>query len=120
MEIYIADNVVFAVGGPGGLYKTRVYPTVHTGAIGLGLMAGAKARNLPESQYGLASIGFRWNVSGSYMQTIPRFISTAADGITDRREFLADYIPDAGELCSLIFLKGYQWPFNAPRVTEVA
>ena len=36
-----AENVVLAVGGPGGLYKTSVYPTVHTGGIGLGLMVGA-------------------------------------------------------------------------------
>jgi aspartate oxidase len=44
-----AENVIFAVGGPGGLYKTSVYPKVHTGGIGLALMAGAKAQNLPES-----------------------------------------------------------------------
>jgi succinate dehydrogenase/fumarate reductase flavoprotein subunit len=59
LEVYAAENVVFAVGGPGGLYKTSVYPEVHTGAIGLALMAGAKAQSLPESQYGLASINFR-------------------------------------------------------------
>jgi hypothetical protein len=54
----------------------------------LALLAGAKAQSLPESQYGLASIQFRWNVSGTYMQVIPRFISTAADGKSDPREFL--------------------------------
>ena len=67
-EAYICENLIFAVGGPGGLYKTSVYPPVHTGAIGLALMAGACAANLPESQYGLASKKFRWNVSGTYMQ----------------------------------------------------
>ena len=90
-EAYIFENLVFAVGGPGGLYKTSVYPPVHTGAIGLGLMAGACATNLPESQYGLASIKFRWNVSGTYMQVIPRIISTAADGVSDEQEFLPSY-----------------------------
>ena len=79
---YIAENIIFAVGGPGGIYKTSVYPAVHFGAIGLALMAGARARNLPESQYGLASIKFRWNVSGTYMQVIPRFISRANDGLS--------------------------------------
>ena len=79
-EIYAAENVVFAVGGPGGLYKTSVYPKVHTGSIGLALMIGAEAYNLTESQYGLASIKFRWNVSGSYMQVVPRFFSTETDG----------------------------------------
>ena len=91
---------MFAVGGPGGLYKTSVYPEVHTGAIGLALLAGAKAQSLPESQYGLASIKFRWNVSGTYMQVVPRFVSTAADGASDEREFLRDYFDSPGEMNS--------------------
>ncbi len=115
-EAYLADNLVFAVGGPGGLYQTSVYPEVHTGAIGLALLAGAKARNLPESQFGMASIKFRWNVSGTYMQVIPRFVSTAADGSSDQQEFLRPYFEDAGAMNSAIFLKGYQWPFDPRKV----
>lgn len=115
-EAYIFENLVFAVGGPGGLYKTSVYPPVHTGAIGLGLMAGACATNLPESQYGLASIKFRWNVSGTYMQVIPRIISTAADGVSDEQEFLPSYFKSRGEMNGMVFLKGYQWPFDARKV----
>jgi succinate dehydrogenase/fumarate reductase flavoprotein subunit len=111
-----AENVVFAVGGPGGLYKTSVYPQVHTGGIGLALLAGAQAQNLPESQYGMASIGFRWNVSGTYMQVVPRFISTAADGVSQQREFLRDYFDSAGDMNSRVFLKGYQWPFDSRKV----
>ncbi len=113
LEVYLADNTVFAVGGPGGLYRTSVYPKVHTGAIGLALLAGAAAQSLPESQYGLASIGFRWNVSGTYMQVVPRFISTAADGRSDEREFLRPAFESAGAMNSMVFLKGYQWPFDA-------
>jgi succinate dehydrogenase/fumarate reductase flavoprotein subunit len=113
---YAAENVVFAVGGPGGLYKTSVYPVVHTGAIGLGLMAGAKAQGLPEAQYGLASTKFRWNVSGTYMQVIPKFVSTEADGKSDAREFLRDYFDDVGEMFSMVFLKGYQWPFDSKKI----
>ena len=116
LEAYGAENVVFAVGGPGGLYKTSVYPEVHTGGIGLALLAGAKAQSLPESQYGLASIKFRWNVSGTYMQVVPRFISTAPDGVSDAREFLREYFASAGEMNSMVFLKGYQWPFDARKV----
>lgn len=115
-EIYEAENVIFAVGGPGGLYKTSVYPHVHTGAIGLALLQGAMAQNLNESQFGMSSIKFRWNVSGTYMQCIPRFISTAGDGVSEEREFLTSYFADPGELHSLIFLKGYQWPFHASKV----
>jgi succinate dehydrogenase/fumarate reductase flavoprotein subunit len=113
LEAYGAENVVFAVGGPGGLYKTSVYPEVHTGAIGLALMAGAEAQSLPESQYGLASIKFRWNVSGTYMQVIPPFISTEADGISDEREFMREYFNSTGHMNSFVFLKGYQWPFDS-------
>ncbi len=116
LEAVAAENVVFAVGGPGGLYQTSVYPSVHTGAIGLALMAGASAVNLPESQYGMASIKFRWNVSGTFMQVVPRFISTAEDGESDPREFLPDYFNSPGEMHSMVFLKGYQWPFDARKV----
>lgn len=106
-EAYMAENIVFAVGGPGGLYKTSVYPGVHTGAIGLALMAGAKAQNLQESQFGMASIKFRWNVSGTYMQVIPRFINSKGE------EFLRPYFESAGKMNEAIFLKGYQWPFDS-------
>ncbi len=114
-EAYGAENVVFAVGGPGGLYRTSVYPNVHTGAIGLAMLAGARCQALSESQYGMASIKFRWNVSGTYMQVIPRFISTETNG-EDEREFLRPYFESVGEMCSMIFLKGYQWPFDPRKV----
>ena len=113
---YGAENVVFAVGGPGGLYRTSVYPVVHTGAIGLAMQAGARCQGLPESQYGLASTKFRWNVSGTYMQVVPRFISTAADGTSDECEFMREYFGSVGEMNSMVFLKGYQWPFDSRKV----
>ncbi|MBL8026339.1 MAG: FAD-binding protein [Fibrobacteres bacterium] len=115
MTLFQAENVVFGVGGPGGLYKTSVYPKVHTGAIGLALEAGAKAINLTESQYGLASIKFRWNVSGTYQQVIPRYISTDANG-KDEQEFLNPYYQTLGKLNTSVFLKGYQWPFDSRKI----
>jgi len=115
-ESYICENLVFAVGGPGGLYKTSVYPVQQSGAIGLALMAGACAANLPESQYGLASTKFRWNVSGTYMQVIPRIVSRGADGKSDEQEFLRPYFRSPGAAHSTVFLKGYQWPFDAAKV----
>jgi succinate dehydrogenase/fumarate reductase flavoprotein subunit len=113
---FAADNVVFAVGGPGGLYKTSVYPVVHTGAIGIALKAGATAQGLPEAQYGLASTKFRWNVSGTYMQVVPKFVSTDADGKSNPREFMRDYFPNGGKMNSKVFLKGYQWPFDSKKI----
>ena len=115
IEFIRAENVVFATGGPGGLYARSVYPVVHTGGIGVALEAGAAAHNLPESQFGLASLKFRWNVSGSYMQVLPRFVSTDANG-GDEREFLREYFDDVRALEDAVFLKGYQWPFAAVHV----
>ncbi len=111
LELVYARNTVFAVGGPGGLYRDSVYPAIHTGAIGVALAAGVKARNLEESQFGLASVKFRWNLSGSYMQVLPRFISVDAEG--NEREFLRDFFPSTAAMYDAIFLKGYQWPFAA-------
>ena len=113
-ECVDAQYTVFAVGGPGGLYEQSVYPAVHTGAIGVALTAGAKARNLPESQFGLASTAFRWNVSGSYMQVLPRFISVDRTGA--EREFLREYFDSSSAMYDMVFLKGYQWPFSAGHV----
>jgi succinate dehydrogenase/fumarate reductase flavoprotein subunit len=115
-EAILAENTVFAVGGPGGLYQTSVYPTCHTGGIGLAIEAGVRAQSLPESQYGLASIQFRWNVSGTYMQVAPKFVSTAADGVSDPREFLLPWFDDPADAYSRVFLKGYQWPFDTQKV----
>ena len=110
---FLARDTVFAVGGPGGLYARSVYPACHTGGIGLALAAGARARNLPISQFGLASIKFRWNVSGTYMQVLPRLISTTADGLSDPHDFLLHaYGGDPAAAASALFLKGYQWPFD--------
>jgi succinate dehydrogenase/fumarate reductase flavoprotein subunit len=54
-------------------------------------------------------------VSGTYMQVMPRFISTAKNGHSDEREFLRLYFDSDGEMNSLIFMKGYQWPFDAAK-----
>ena len=112
---YLAPHVIFAVGGPGGLYHQSVYPKVHNGAIGLAMEMGARCRSLPEFQFGLSSTAFRWNVSGSYMQCIPRFISRAQDG-SDEKEFLLDHSLSQTEILNWTFLKGYQWPFHTAKL----
>lgn len=115
LVLFNAVNVVYGTGGPAAIYKNSVYPASHTGSTGVALEAGANACNLTESQYGLASLKFRWNVSGSYQQVVPRYISTNPDG-TDPREFLRPFFPDTGKLATAIFLKGYQWPFDPAKV----
>jgi succinate dehydrogenase/fumarate reductase flavoprotein subunit len=109
--LFNAVNVVVATGGPGGMYAHSVYPEGQTGSHGILFEAGAVAHNLTESQFGLASTKFRWNVSGTYQQVVPRYISTDARG-GGEREFLCDYFPDMGALATAVFLKGYQWPFD--------
>jgi len=117
-EIYTASAVVFAVGGPGRLFEKSVYPAIHFGSIGLALAEGAKAQNLAEFQYGIASTHFRWNVSGTYMQAIPRVVSTGPDGKSDKKEFLRSYFPSPSAMHSAVFLKGYQWPFDCHKAVS--
>ncbi|MGD9344426.1 MAG: FAD-binding protein [Candidatus Aminicenantes bacterium] len=114
--IFNATNVILGTGGPAGIYKTSVYPESQVGSTGLALAIGAVANNLTESQYGLASVKFRWNLSGSYQQVIPRYVSAEKNG-SGEREFLNDYFPDMEKLATAIFFKGYQWPFD-PRKLE--
>ncbi len=111
-----APDAVLATGGPAGIYADSVYPECHTGTGSLALLAGAAAQNLTEWQYGLASVSPRWNVSGTYMQVLPRFVSVDRDGT--EREFLFDFFRDPYRAMSCVFLKGYQWPFDSARVMD--
>ena len=107
ISVYLSPNVVLATGGPSGIYRASVYPACHSGALSLALEAGCEGVNLTEWQYGIASTDFRWNLSGSFMQVIPRFVSVDENG--NEFEFLHDYLGD--ERYDLIFQKGYNWPF---------
>ncbi len=107
-------NIIFATGGPGGLYLDSVYPSCHNGSNGVLFEAGVKGQNLTQWQYGMASVEPRWNVSGTYMQVLPRFVSVDDEG--NEYEFLYEYFSDEGELLSNVFLKGYQWPFDSRKV----
>jgi succinate dehydrogenase/fumarate reductase flavoprotein subunit len=114
--LFWSPSVVWATGGPATMYGASVYPCSQNGATGIALEAGAAARNLTEWQYGLASLHPRWNVSGTYMQALPRFVSTDTDG-GGEREFLADFFDEPARMLSLVFLKGYQWPFDTRKLS---
>jgi succinate dehydrogenase/fumarate reductase flavoprotein subunit len=114
--LFNCENIILGTGGPAGIYETSVYPLSQSGSIGMAFKAGASGQNLTESQFGIASVKFRWNLSGSYQQAIPVYISTDKKGC-DRREFLNQFFPDYQSLTKAIFLKGYQWPFD-PRKIE--
>jgi succinate dehydrogenase/fumarate reductase flavoprotein subunit len=106
-------NIVLCTGGPAHIYQDRVYPESQHGMSGLAFEAGAAGANLDCWQYGLASVAFRWNVSGSYQQALPRYVSVDADGA--ERDFLSDALGDRQAL-AFTFLKGYQWPFDGSKV----
>ena len=106
------QNVVLCTGGPAGIYQNTVYPESQHGATGLAIAAGAALSNMEEWQYGLASIKFRWNLSGTYQQVLPRYLSVDAEG--NEREFLFDAL--GTESLGLIFLTGYQWPFDTKKI----
>lgn len=116
VTLFNCTNIIYATGGPAGMYSTSVYPESQSGASGIAFEAGAKGINLTESQYGIASIKFRWNLSGTYQQVIPRYVSTNAEG-KDEKEFLDEYFDSPRKMLDAIFLKGYQWPFD-PRKIE--
>lgn len=111
-----AGSVVFATGGPAGVYADTVYPVGHTGSSGVLFEAGVLGKNLTEWQFGLASTSPRWNVSGTYMQVLPRFVSVDPDGT--EHEFLSEYFADTGKMLSMVFKKGYEWPFDCRKVME--
>lgn len=112
-----ANHVVWATGGPSDVYQHVSYPVRHHGMSGALFLAGAEGANLTEWQNGLGSVAPRWNVSGTYMQALPKFVSTDKDG-NGEREFLSDGFKDMGDMLTSVFLKGYQWPFDARKAFD--
>ena len=109
-----ANYVVLATGGASTIYYDSVYPNSQHGSMSLALDLGLNLSNFAEWQYGIASIKFRWNLSGSYQQVIPRYVSIDKNG--NEYEFLCDYIKDNEKLLEYIFLKGYEWPFDSRKI----
>ncbi|HBE41921.1 MAG TPA: hypothetical protein DDW27_12080 [Bacteroidales bacterium] len=81
------------------MYEDSVYPLSQTGSPGMAYRAGASGQNLTESQFGIASLRFRGNLSGSYQQVIPRYFSTDSSG-KDESEFLNCHFKSYRDLCS--------------------
>jgi succinate dehydrogenase / fumarate reductase flavoprotein subunit len=118
LAVFLSSAVVIATGGPEELYRDSVYPRHCFGSLGLGLEAGVEAVNLTESQFGIGTPrdNFPWNLSGTYVQSIPYIFSRDAHG--NERNFLSEYYRTTQELASNVFRKGYQWPFHASRMLE--
>ena len=112
LAVLACQNVVLCTGGPAAVYARRVYPESQHGATGLAIEAGATLSNMEQWQYGIASTAFRWNLSGTYQQVLPRYISVDEAGVV--REFLFEALGAAS--LGLVFLKGYQWPFDTRKL----
>ena len=115
--IFRTENIIYATGGPAGLYSRSVYPESQLGASGIAFEAGVLGKNLTEWQYGIASVKFRWNLSGTYQQVLPAYISTNQDG-ENPREFLGEYFKTGEQILNAVFLKGYQWPFDPNKINN--
>ncbi len=115
-ENIYAENVICATGAPACIYEDSVYPLSQHGMTGVLIQTGVRMCNFTQWQYGMASVDFRWNVSGSFMQVVPRFVSVDSNG--NEYEFLCNYFDDIHNAYSCVFLKGYQWPFSADRAEE--
>ena len=115
IAVILSGAVIWATGGPSAVYHSSVYPESQNCSLGAPLLAGVTAINLTESQYGIASVKFRWNLSGSYQQVIPRYVSVDENG--NEREFLSDYFSD-DEVSHAVFSKGYEWPFDPDKLTR--
>ena len=118
IALFICGVLVLAAGGPGELYRDSVYPNGCFGSLGLALEAGIELVNLTESQFGIGTRreGFPWNLSGTYVQSIPHIYSVDADG--NEHHFLAQYYRSTQEMASNVFRKGYQWPFHSTRMLD--
>lgn len=114
LVFFLSENIVWAAGGPSAIYASTVYPESQSCAHGTLFWAGVRGASLTESQYGIASIKFRWNLSGTYQQVLPRYVSIDQNG--NEFEFLSSYFENPSDLLTAIFLKGYEWPFDPRKI----
>lgn len=109
-----ARYTVAATGAPAQVYADRVYPPSQTGMTGALTEAGATLANFSEWQFGIGSVSFRWNLSGSYQQAVPRYVSV--DGEGDEHDFLSERF-GAEKAVRMTFMKGYEWPFDVVKTS---
>jgi succinate dehydrogenase / fumarate reductase flavoprotein subunit len=118
LVLFQTNALVLAAGGPGELYRDSVFPNGCFGSLGMALEAGLELTNITENQFGIGTRreGFPWNLSGTYVQTIPHIYSVDPDG--NEYHFLGEYYRTTQELASNVFRKGYQWPFHSTRMLD--
>jgi len=116
LKFILAENVIFATGGPAIIYKETVYPKSQFGCSGVLAKNGVEFVNFQEWQCGIGSVKFRWNLSGSYQQVIPSYVSKDKNG--KKYNFLENYFKSISDMADNIFKKGYQWPFDPRKLKK--
>ncbi|HZK22071.1 MAG TPA: FAD-binding protein [Oscillospiraceae bacterium] len=111
-----AEYIILATGGEASVYENSVFPPSQWGGMGLFFEAGATFNNMNCWQYGIASKDFRWNLSGSYQQALPRYVTKDKNGI--KSELLPKYIHSNEDILNKVFLKGYEWPFDVKKLSK--
>jgi len=115
VEVVLAKDVVWAGGGPGDLFPHSVYPEGLWCSVGIPILAGAVAQNMTEMQFGIASLRPRWNLSGSYQQVVPSYVSTDVER-GEELDFLDAAFRAPREKARAVFRKGYEWPLDARKL----
>jgi succinate dehydrogenase/fumarate reductase flavoprotein subunit len=75
--LFNCKNIIYATGGPAGMYLTSVYPESQTGASGIAFEAGAAGVNLTESRIILKHRAKCWTL----------FFSKATNGLLIQGKF---------------------------------
>ena len=116
LEAYAAENVIFAVGGPGGLYQNQrlSLSAYRSNWFSLdGRRKSPKPAGIPVwygfHQISVECFGYLHAGYSAFYQYCSRWRS-------DPVEFMRPYFKSVGEMNSMVFLKGYQWPFDWRKV----
>ncbi|MCL2095663.1 MAG: FAD-binding protein [Oscillospiraceae bacterium] len=99
--LFRASNIIYAVGGPAGIYEndSHLYPENMTCSLGAAFLAGVKGKNLTETAFSLSYISqiaqndenkFKWKIDEDLLRCAPRCYSVDSDG-NNRIEIPPEY-----------------------------
>ena len=116
-RLYRCTNLVYATGGPAGIYQQSVRSS---GAL-WGQRHCHRSGGEKQKPHRVAIwAGPAFPHAGTYpaltCKCCPAFLSVDPDG--DEHDFLYEFFQDERELLSLTFRKGYQWPFDCQKAVD--
>lgn len=87
--LFQASNIIYAVGGPAGIYENgyHLYPDNMTCSLGAAFLAGVKGKNLTETVFENAYISkkseenkFKWKIGGDLLSVSPLSYISSQNG----------------------------------------